>query len=165
MQENLNKKEILEEKNSLNQSPVLKHGIEKYLGIFYALINALIFTASEVFFKKADFFNGAEKTLVKFSLQFLILLIAMLVTKRSLLGPNEQRLALSLQGFYFAFTVLTGLMALTFINPTDLIPLRKTSIILVAIASRFLLNEKLNFTHILAIILTITGKFIKIKYF
>lgn len=146
-------KNIEDEDDQLNKSHVLR----RFLGISYSLIAASLVAAGDVFLKRADYFNGSEKSLVKYTLHLIPCIIILLIKRKSLLGPRESIRDLCLQGFFFCAMVNTSFCAISFIYPTDLIPLRHINIILVPLFSRLYFNEKLNLTHIIAIILTIFG--------
>lgn len=155
------KKPIISKENSdgISNSNGGQSCVKKYLGLFYAVVAAFSLAAGNVFLRKAQYFNGGQKAVVKYLVQLVSHLVVMVPLGRSLLGPEDSRADLVLQGFFSFILNVSTFYALSFINPTDLIPLRRINIILVAIASRFLFKEKLNLTHILAIILTITGNF------
>lgn len=127
------------------------------LGFAFAISAAFLFAMSNVLMKKANFFNGSEKALVKLGIQLVVIILVLFYIKESFLGPKIARLYLFLRGLFGVGHFISLVYAVGLIAPSDLISLNRASIILVTIASRFVFKEKLNFTHILAIILTISG--------
>lgn len=127
------------------------------LGFAFALISGFIFALSNVFYKKASFFNGAEKSLSMYIILFVLITSLLLWQRQSFLATPQVRRDLCMRGFCGVVYVIIFQFSLTFIEPPDSIALSRTNIILVAIVSRLLFKEMLNFTHILAIISTIIG--------
>lgn len=131
---------------------------ENFYGSTLAILYGFIYALSNVFFKKTPFFNGAERTLTTYV--FIAILVGgfMLWKKISFWGTSESRRNLCMRGFFGVLYVLSFQIALSFIQPSDVIALARINIIIVAIVSRFLFKEMLNFTIILAILFTIAGK-------
>lgn len=143
-----------EESSSKKNSEMLS-----YYGLFFAIISSLLAALSNVYMKKAAFFNGAEQALAKYSVQLVVISILILFNKHgSFLGVKEDRIKLSIRGFFAVAQVLAFYFSFSFIVPSDTMALNRISIVLVAIASRFLFKEMLNVIYCLAILLTLAGK-------
>jgi drug/metabolite transporter (DMT)-like permease len=156
-QEQNNRKEKEAEMASNKKTPPPLDRYHLLLGFAFAISAAFLFAMSNVLMKKANFFNGSEKALVKLGIQLVVIILVLFYIKESFLGPKIARLYLFLRGLFGVGHFISLVYAVGLIAPSDLISLNRASIILVTIASRFVFKEKLNFTHILAIILTISG--------
>ena len=75
----------------------------------------------------------------------------------SILGPKGQRLLLCGRAFFSIFAVISTNFAIKYIDPSDNIALSHTNIIFTALFARIFLKEKLNISHLIALLLTIGG--------
>lgn len=154
----------METEDEIKSSSPSSSNINNFFYLVYTLFSALAFALANVFMKKASIFNGIEQSFVKFSLQFLTIPLLTLCLGKSLIGPKESRVVLFTRSICGVIQFITYYYALSFLLPSEAIALHRLSIIFVTILSRFIFTEKLNFIHILAILLTIGGK-LTVAYF
>ena len=65
--------------------------LNKLKGFFYVLFGCFFNTFQSYFMRKADFFNGAEQTVIRYFVQMIMLGIVAIYYKVSFLGPKEFR--------------------------------------------------------------------------
>jgi drug/metabolite transporter (DMT)-like permease len=88
------------------------------------------------------------------------MLVIIKYKKMSILGPKGKRLLLCGRAFFSIFAVISTNFAIKYIDPSDNIALSHTNIIFTALFARIFLKEKINFSHLIALLLTIGGAFL-----
>jgi hypothetical protein len=83
--------------------------LNKLKGFFYVLFGCFFNTFQSYFMRKADFFNGAEQTVIRYFVQMIMLGIVAIYYKVSFLGPKEFRVK-----YFFKLNVII-LYIITFI--------------------------------------------------
>lgn len=138
--------------------PSSKKNSSKFNGFIFGILSAACLAISNIFVKKAKLFSGSEQAMVRYGLQLILMIIVACHKGLNVLGQKEHRKLLVLRGCFGPVSLIAMHFALKFINPSDAIALKDSSIIIVPILARFLLKEKINITHIVSLLFTITGK-------
>jgi drug/metabolite transporter (DMT)-like permease len=120
-------------------------------------MTAIAFSISNVFIKMGFLLNGSDHCTILFLINFLFMLIVVVKNKKSIWGPKESRVLLSVRSLIGLLGVLCFYFGILFIPPSDCSSLSHTSIVITAILSRIFLKEKLSISHVFALILTMIG--------
>ena len=129
-------------------------------GCLFAFLAILQYSLGNIIIKNAKFSTAPEQNSMRYLVN--IILIGILIKfyfKQNIFGPKDKRLRI-LMTVRGAFEMSSGtvfLYGLTYIDPSDVMALRESGVIIVAIFSRILLKEKLDLSHILAITLSVSG--------
>ena len=119
-----------------------------------------MYCIANIIIKNAKFSTAPEQNSMRFI--FNIIIIGSLIKfyfKQNIFGPKDKRLKIlmTLRGAFGMSSGTVFLYGLTYIDPSDVMALRESGVIIVAIFSRILLKEKLDLSHILAITLSVSG--------
>ena len=138
-----------------NQRSILR----SYYGIWLALVSAFFLALSNTFIKKARFLCGSEQTFVRYVVQLVIMMAIMCRNKLNVLGDadGKQRRLLAYRGIFGTIGLVCIHFSVKMIDPSDAVALIHTNVVIVAVLSRFLLNEKLSIMQIGALTLTCVG--------
>lgn len=128
-----------------------------YRGYIYGIISAFSFCLSQIFMKRAKWFSAADHATIRYSSAFLIMAIFMKSKGMDLTGPKKQFKLILFRGFIGSLALLSIYFAVMLINPSDVVSLTHSSLIITAIMSRVFLKEKLTIAHVSSIFLTAIG--------
>jgi drug/metabolite transporter (DMT)-like permease len=126
-------------------------------GLTLAFLTALIYSFSNIFFKKVKYLTCTEQLSINFALRALAMMIVMLIKKHNFLGPKGTRCLLNVRGILGVLALFLFYSSLQFLHPSDATALCHPGIIVTAILSKIFFKEKLGLTHFLAFLFTITG--------
>lgn len=129
----------------------------RYRGVYFALISSMFAALSSVLVKECYYLNASDQALVRYTLQFLVMILIACKNNESLLGEKEQRKFLIMRGAIGTIGMIFITFSLKLIDPSDTIALLNCSIILISILSRIFLKEKFTIAHLIAIALTVNG--------
>lgn len=165
-----------EEKQANNEKNILSD----LRGYLFGFISAFAFCLVPIIVKYTKQLSGSDNSLIRYTITMIIMISVSSYKKTELFGPKKQLKWLLLRGFIGlnwkntflnitiwselnfrifkgSFAIITIYFAIKFIDPSDIIILEHTGLIITAILSRIFLKEKLTIAHIFAIILTIIG--------
>lgn len=145
-------------------------------GYVYGITSAFFFSLSHVLMRRAKWLSGSDHAFIRYSITFIVLFVYMRYHKIPLFPKNKLRI-LFLRGFvgtsfspslylynFYIFKILKGscslissYFALMFANPSDVVTLIHTSIVITSILSRIFFKEKLTLAHFVAVILSFIG--------
>ena len=135
----------------------ISYKLRNYLGYIFAILTAINFTIANILVKKALLLNGADQLTCLFILKIILMFIVMKVRHVEVFGPAGLRIFLTIRGLVGVLGLIFLYSGLIFLPPSDCSAIANSAIIITAILARIFLSEKLGFTHIIAIILTIVG--------
>lgn len=156
-------------KTNKNNTDITNNDLElinHFYGYLLGILCALCFSISNILTKRCELLIGSDHAFLRYLIQFIF--ISLLIYFRNdnkhvknenilIFGPRDERPFLILRSILSVFTLILMLFASKFIDPSDIMALTNTSIILTALFSRFILNEKLTIVHIIALLFTIIG--------
>lgn len=128
-----------------------------YRGYFYGLFSAFFFCLSQIFLKRAKWLSAADHAAVRYLFTSVTMFIFMKYHEMKLFGPKKQRGLLMIRGLVGCLSLMSVYFALMLINPSDVVSLAHSSLIITAIMSRIFLKEKLTIAHVVSIFLTAIG--------
>lgn len=128
-----------------------------YRGYFYGLFSAFFFCLSQIFLRRAKWLSAADHATIRYAFTSITMTIFMKYHEMDLSGPRKQRGLLLIRGLVGSFSLMSVYFALMLINPSDVVSLAHSSLIITAIMSRIFLKEKLTIAHVLSIFLTAIG--------
>ncbi|RNA11471.1 solute carrier family 35 member G1 [Brachionus plicatilis] len=105
----------------------------------------------------AKWFSAADHATIRYSSAFLVMSIFLKSKGMNLTGPKKQYKLILFRGFIGSVCLLSIYFAVMLINPSDVVSLTHTSLIITAIMSRIFLKEKLTIAHVSSIFLTAIG--------
>jgi drug/metabolite transporter (DMT)-like permease len=123
------------------------------LGLLYALLTC----TANVFVKMAPTLDGSNHAVVRYLIQFLVMLFFIKKKKLQLLGPKKSRKLLFLRGFVGSLGGILGFFSIKYLDVSDYETLTNSCVLLTALLARIFLKEKLSVCHFFATVLTITG--------
>jgi drug/metabolite transporter (DMT)-like permease len=150
----------LEEKPPLSKWRVDKlvySHIKPIEGYFFGIMFAFSMCTMNLFVKMAPALDGSNHALVRYTIQFIILVSLIKYYRVSFFGPREQRMLLVLRGVVGALAVIIGFFSVRYMDVSDVETLTNSALIITALISRIFLKERLTVTHIVALVLTIAG--------
>lgn len=128
-------------------------------GLLLALASEFCLATSNVFMKKTQLFSDLEQALVRYLIQFLVMLVIIRVRNLEIISSTRSiRAFLLLRGALGTAAILFTMRSLQLIDPSDTIALVNLNVILVPILARFFLpNERLKLVHFLSLPVILTG--------
>lgn len=149
-------------------------------GYIYGIVSALIFVLSQVIMRRSIWLSGPDHVLIRLVLAFSIFYTYLKYNGLDVLGPKKQFKLLVFRGFlgthfpnildnltakltcfHFPFkgciAIATVYCAILFVDPSDVVSLTHTSLIMTAILGKIFLKEKLTIAHFIGILLTAAG--------
>lgn len=131
----------------------------KYIGFVFAIVSALLSSTSPIFVKKALLFTAVEQSVIRYTVQFL--LIGLIIARKRVnpFGLAKNRWLLVLRGFLGMATLTAWYISLKFINPIDAIAIVYTNVIIVFLFARFTLGEHFSIVHMMALLLAVSGTY------
>ncbi|CAF0959473.1 unnamed protein product [Brachionus calyciflorus] len=128
-----------------------------YRGYFFGLFSAFSFCLSQVLLRRSKWLSGSDHSTIRYTTTFIVMIIYMKYHEMGLTGPKKQFNLILIRGLLGSFALISIYFAIMFINPSDVVSLAHSSIVITAIMSRIFLKEKLTLAHIFSIFLTATG--------
>jgi drug/metabolite transporter (DMT)-like permease len=126
-------------------------------GYIFALLSAISWGFSNIFIKKSVLLNPFDQQIILFSVTGIIAAIFICSKGENFLGPKNSRKLLIFRGLLGSLGYTCLILSLKLISPANCCVISNVGILLTAILSRFILKEKLGTSHIIALILTISG--------
>ncbi|CAF0959453.1 unnamed protein product [Brachionus calyciflorus] len=147
---------------SLNEKNTLFSSFKKsiflpYRGYFYSLLSAFLYSLAQVLLKRSKWLSGSDHSTIRYTTTFIVMIIYMKCNKLDLAGPKKEFNLILIRGLLGSFALISFYFAFMFINPSDVVSLSHSSIVITALISRIFLKEKLTLAHILSIFLTAIG--------
>ena len=129
----------------------------KFHGIFYATLSAFFLSLSNIFIKSARIMSGSEQSFVRYVLQLLVLGSIIIYNKDNFLGNKKSRKLLMTRGLIGTIALISLHFAVKLLNPSDAVALLHLNTVIVAIAARIILKEKINLAHVTCLIMSMVG--------
>ena len=133
--------------------------IERFSGIFYALLSSLFFTTS-VFITKQLRIDLLDALIFRFFFQTISLLIYMKLIKHYSLyshTKSDERITLFVNAFFSTTAFLSFFIGYRYLPLPDLTTIRYTQVVWTVVIAAFIYREKPTISTILAMFLTILG--------
>lgn len=137
----------------LEKQSCLRPIVGYLLGLLYALCVCLM----NIFVKMGSSLDASNHSTFAYTIQLIVMLIFVKAYDQPVFGPKSQRKLLLLRGTAGSATIILGFFSVRYLDIGDIETLSNSAVIITAILSRFFLNEKLTVSHIIALLLTITG--------
>lgn len=128
-----------------------------YHGIFYGMLSALFLGLSNTLIKKTETTSGSEQALMRYIVQFILMLTGIILTKSHPLGPKGSRHLLMVRGTMGCGGMIGLHFAIKLINPSDAVALLHLNTMIVTILARIFLKELLSIAHLTCLILSFIG--------
>ena len=144
----IDEQDYVQEKESCLR-PVLGY----LLGLFYAFSVCMM----NIFVKLGSSLDASIHSSIAYTIQLIVMLIFVKAYQQPIFGPKSQRKLLFLRGAAGSACIILGFFGVRYLDIGDIETLSNSAVIMTAILSRIFLKEKLSFSHIIALILTITG--------
>ncbi|CAF1073882.1 unnamed protein product [Brachionus calyciflorus] len=150
---------------SLNESeaPKKEFCLRPIIGYLLGLLYALSVCLMNIFVKMAPGLDASNHSTIAYFIQLIVMLILVKYHHQPIFGPKSQRGLLTLRGAAGSATIILGFFSVRYLDIGDIETLSNSAVIMTAILSRIFLNEKLTVSHIVALILTITGVFFIVR--
>ncbi|RNA24471.1 melanoma inhibitory activity 3 [Brachionus plicatilis] len=127
------------------------------LGYLLGLLYAFCVCMMNIFVKMGSSLDASNHSTFAYTIQLIVMLVIVKAHHQPTLGPKSQRKLLLVRGAAGSATIILGFFSVRYLDIGDIETLSNSAVIMTAVLSRFFLNEKLTMSHILALILTITG--------
>lgn len=147
----------LKQLTNLSPQNAKKEDSRAYRGLFYALFSALCLGLSNTLIKKAYIVTGNEQVFVRYTVQAIMMSAIILVERINFLGPVQSRKLLMIRGSFGAIGLLCMHFSVKMINPSDATALLQINAVIVNVLGRIFLKEKMSFTHLLSLIMSVLG--------
>lgn len=137
--------------------PKTENNFLQFHGICYATLSALFLSLSNIFIKSARIMSGSEQAFVRYLIQAIVLAIIIIYTKGNFFGTKKARKMLITRGLMGTLALIALHFAVKLLNPSDAVALLHLNTVIVAIAARIILKEKINLAHVTCLILSMVG--------
>lgn len=134
-----------------------KSCIRPIVGYLLGLLYAFCVCMMNIFVKMGSSLDASTHSTFAYTIQMIVMLILVKAYHQPTFGPRSQLKLLLIRGAAGSATIILGFFSVKYLDIGDIETLSNSAVIITAILSRFFLNEKLTVSHILALILTITG--------
>lgn len=134
-----------------------KSCIRPILGYLLGLLYALCVCMMNIFVKMGSSLDASNHSTFAYTIQLIFMLILVKAYHQPTFGPKSQLKLLLIRGAAGSATIILGFFSVNYLDIGDIETLSNSAVVMTAILSRFFLNEKLTVSHILALVLTITG--------
>ena len=133
--------------------------VRRYYGLFLALLAAFFQALSNTLIKNAKFLYGSEQAMLRCLIQFAVMMSIIRCKHLSIFTSmsKEQRRLLVARGLLGGFGLICHHMAAKLIDPSDSLALFNTSVVIIAVLSRFALGEKFSILQLFALALCCLG--------
>ena len=148
------------EKNTIQPKSFIRKQFDKIKtirGYIYGILFAFSMCMANILVKMAPTLDGANHACIRYFIQLIVMLIFIKKNNLEYFGPKSQRKLLILRGVVGSLTVIFSFFAIRYLDVSDVETITNSSVLITAVFSRIFLKEKLTISHVIAIILTITG--------
>jgi len=128
-----------------------------FKGYYYGIISALVFVLSQVIMRRSIWLSGPDHVIIRLIIAFLMFFTYLKYKELPVLGPKHLFSLLVFRGFLGTVAIVTIYFAILFVDPSDVVSLTHTSLIMTAILGKIFLKEKLTMAHFFGILLTAAG--------
>lgn len=155
----VNVEPLISIENKTTHAPPSRTLIERFSGIFYALLSSLFFTTS-VFITKQLHIDLLDALIFRFFFQTISLIIYMKFIKHYSLyshTKSNERITLFVNAFFSTTAFLSFFIGYRYLPLPDLTTIRYTQVVWTVFIAAFIYREKPSIPTILAMFLTILG--------
>lgn len=157
---NINNDIVLQEKLLENDDKIITNKpsllLNQLKGALLVITAVFLFSLAAIFLKLSSTLNFGDHLFNRSMLQLSVFSIICKIKKVKIFSKQQYK-SLLLLGMCYAIMLSTTFIALSFIDPSDVITIVNTSLIVTTLLSRVFLNERLTIVHLIAFFLTITG--------
>lgn len=129
----------------------------KYSGIIYSLLASVYLTSAYYLIKLGKILNVSDMGAINFVSTIICCFICALVLRRNPFGETKNRILLILRGLSGSIGLVLTFFSIEFMNYGDSTVIRNISPVITALFARIFLKERLNVSHLLALIVSISG--------
>jgi drug/metabolite transporter (DMT)-like permease len=130
---------------------------EKSSGIIYSLLASVYLTSAYYLIKMGRILNVSDMGAINFVSTIICCFICSLILRKNPFGETENRILLVLRGLSGSIGLVLTFFSIEFMNYGDSTVIRNISPIITALFARIFLKERLNVSHLLALIVSIGG--------
>ena len=107
--------------------------IKRFRGIGLGVLSAFFLALSGIFIRKANFVTASEQTVIRNTLQMIIMIAIAAANKVNIFGPSDQRIKLMVRGLFGSSAILSLAFAVKFIDPSDAQALYSCRLIIISV--------------------------------
>lgn len=126
-------------------------------GYSYGLLFAVFTCMANVFVKMAPTLDGSNHALMRYTIQFSLMVAFIWRKKLEFFGPKKNRKLLVLRGFVGCSAGILAFFSIKYLDVSDVETITNSCVLLTALLARVFLKEKLTVCHMFAFVLTLTG--------
>lgn len=131
--------------------------ISQFKGYLLGILSAFMFCLSQVTLRRAKWLSCSDHMFIRHLTTFIFMYIILKYKNLDTTGPRKQLGLLVLRGNLGSFAIAFLYIAIILIDPSDIVSLSHTSLIMTAVMAKLFLKEKLTLAHFSAIIFTACG--------
>ena len=131
--------------------------IKSVQGYIYGILFAFSMCMANILVKLAPSLDGANHGCIRYFVQLVFMSIFIRRNNLNFFGPPSQRRLLIFRGFTGSISIILSFFAIRYLDVSDVETITNSNVLITAIFSRIFLSEKLTISHIVALVLNITG--------
>lgn len=134
----------------------LEH-VKAVQGYIYGIMFAFSMCMANILVKMAPSLDGGNHACIRYFIQLIFMSVFIRRNHLSFFGPPSQRKLLIFRGFTGSVAIILSFFAIRYLDVSDVETITNSNVLITAIFSRVFLSEKMTISHIVALVLNITG--------
>lgn len=145
------------QQDTITKTSCFIKGFNAIKGYIFGFMFALFTCLANIFVKMAPTLDGSNHAVMRYAIQFLIMVFFIKKNNLKFFGPKKNVKLLVLRGFVGCSAGIFAFFSIKYLDVSDVETLTNSCVLLTALLARIFLKEKLTVCHFFAVVLTITG--------